>query len=198
MIAPNQTGTSPHGFADYGNSMIVDPWGTVVARAGDGEAGDHGRDRRRSASRACGARCRASATHACSHDTPRRRERRPRSAHRRSEPVPARHVRRRRSPRCARFRPLGAERIAVADAAGRVLARDVRTTLDLPHFARSYMDGYAVRAARHRGRDRGAPVRLRDRRQHRDGPAGAQAPRRRRRRCASRPAACCPRAPTRS
>ena len=45
-----------------------------------------------------------------------------------------------------RFRPLGEERIAVADAAGRVLARDVRTTLDLPHFARSYMDGFAVRA----------------------------------------------------
>jgi len=37
VIAPNQTGESPHGFADYGNSMIVDPWGTVVARAGDGE-----------------------------------------------------------------------------------------------------------------------------------------------------------------
>jgi predicted amidohydrolase len=37
VIAPNQTGTSPHGYADYGNSMIVDPWGTVVARAGDGE-----------------------------------------------------------------------------------------------------------------------------------------------------------------
>jgi predicted amidohydrolase len=38
VIAPNQAGKSPHGFADYGNSMIVDPWGTVVARAGsDGE-----------------------------------------------------------------------------------------------------------------------------------------------------------------
>jgi predicted amidohydrolase len=37
VIAPNQTGTSPHGFPDYGHSMIVDPWGTVVARAGDGE-----------------------------------------------------------------------------------------------------------------------------------------------------------------
>jgi molybdopterin molybdotransferase len=45
-----------------------------------------------------------------------------------------------------RFRPLAAERIPVADAVGRVLARDVRATLDLPHFARSYMDGYAVRA----------------------------------------------------
>jgi deaminated glutathione amidase len=37
VIAPDQTGTSPHGFRDYGNSLIVDPWGTVIARAGDGE-----------------------------------------------------------------------------------------------------------------------------------------------------------------
>jgi molybdopterin molybdotransferase len=44
------------------------------------------------------------------------------------------------------FPALGAERIAVADAVERVLARDIRTMLDLPHFARSYMDGYAVRA----------------------------------------------------
>jgi predicted amidohydrolase len=36
VIAPNQAGTSPQGYRDYGNSMIVDPWGTVVARAGDG------------------------------------------------------------------------------------------------------------------------------------------------------------------
>jgi predicted amidohydrolase len=37
VIAPNQTGKSPHGFPDYGHSMIVDPWGTVVAQAADGE-----------------------------------------------------------------------------------------------------------------------------------------------------------------
>jgi predicted amidohydrolase len=37
LLAANQTGMSPHGFADYGHSMIVDPWGTVVARAGDEE-----------------------------------------------------------------------------------------------------------------------------------------------------------------
>jgi len=37
VLAANQTGRSPHGFADYGNSMIVDPWGVVVARGGDGE-----------------------------------------------------------------------------------------------------------------------------------------------------------------
>ena len=37
LLAANQTGMSPHGFADYGHSMIVDPWGTIVARTGDGE-----------------------------------------------------------------------------------------------------------------------------------------------------------------
>ncbi len=37
VIAPNQSGISPHGFPDYGNSMIIDPWGTVLAHAADGE-----------------------------------------------------------------------------------------------------------------------------------------------------------------
>jgi predicted amidohydrolase len=37
LLAANQTGTSPHGFADFGNSLIVDPWGVIVARARDGE-----------------------------------------------------------------------------------------------------------------------------------------------------------------
>jgi predicted amidohydrolase len=37
VLAANQSGRSPHGFSDYGNSIIVDPWGTVLARAGDGE-----------------------------------------------------------------------------------------------------------------------------------------------------------------
>jgi predicted amidohydrolase len=37
LVAADQTGMSPHGFADWGDSMIVDPWGTVVARAADGE-----------------------------------------------------------------------------------------------------------------------------------------------------------------
>ncbi len=37
LIAADQTGTSPHGFADWGDSLIVDPWGRVLARAGDGE-----------------------------------------------------------------------------------------------------------------------------------------------------------------
>lgn len=37
VIAPDQYGTSPNGYRDYGSSMIVDPWGTVVARASEGE-----------------------------------------------------------------------------------------------------------------------------------------------------------------
>jgi len=37
LLAANQWGPSPHGHRDHGNSMIVDPWGTVLARAGDGE-----------------------------------------------------------------------------------------------------------------------------------------------------------------
>lgn len=34
IIAPNQTGEKEK-FTAYGNSMIVDPWGTVIARASD-------------------------------------------------------------------------------------------------------------------------------------------------------------------
>lgn len=60
-----------------------------------------------------------------------------------------------------RFRPVATERVAVADASGRVLARRVRATLDVPHFARAYMDGYAVRAADTAGADDPGPARLR-------------------------------------
>ncbi len=47
----------------------------------------------------------------------------------------------------ARARPLPAERVPVAAAAGRVLAEDVTARVDLPPFASSAMDGFAVRAA---------------------------------------------------
>ena len=46
-----------------------------------------------------------------------------------------------------RVRPLAAEPVPVADAAGRVLAVDARARVDLPPFDCSAMDGYAVRAA---------------------------------------------------
>ncbi len=33
IVAPNQCGTSPSGVKSFGNSMIIDPWGGVLARA---------------------------------------------------------------------------------------------------------------------------------------------------------------------
>lgn len=56
-----------------------------------------------------------------------------------------------------RSEPLGAERVALSDALGRVLAETVVADSDLPPFNRAQMDGYAVRAAD----TIGAPVRLR-------------------------------------
>jgi molybdopterin molybdotransferase len=46
----------------------------------------------------------------------------------------------------ARVRPLAAEPVSVADAAGRVLAEDVAALIDLPPFPSSAMDGFAIRA----------------------------------------------------
>jgi predicted amidohydrolase len=37
VIAPDQIGSSPSGVTDFGNSMIVDPWGKPLARAADRE-----------------------------------------------------------------------------------------------------------------------------------------------------------------
>jgi len=36
VIAPAQTGTHPGGRKTYGHALIVDPWGTVLAEAGEG------------------------------------------------------------------------------------------------------------------------------------------------------------------
>jgi len=52
--------------------------------------------------------------------------------------------------------PLKAEKINLADAAGRVLAEDIVSDTDLPPFDRSQMDGYAVRAED----TKNAPVKL--------------------------------------
>jgi molybdopterin molybdotransferase len=46
-----------------------------------------------------------------------------------------------------RARPLPAELVPVAEAGGRVTAEDVRARVDLPSFASSAMDGFAVRTA---------------------------------------------------
>ena len=37
VIAPAEFGPNIYGYSDYGNSMIVDPWGRVIARAADQE-----------------------------------------------------------------------------------------------------------------------------------------------------------------
>jgi molybdopterin molybdotransferase len=42
--------------------------------------------------------------------------------------------------------PVGRERIKTVRAKGRVLAEDIHSPVDLPHFHRAAMDGYAVRA----------------------------------------------------
>jgi molybdopterin molybdotransferase len=47
----------------------------------------------------------------------------------------------------ARARPLAVEFVRLDAAAGRVLARDAESTVDLPPFASSAMDGFAVLAA---------------------------------------------------
>ena len=46
-----------------------------------------------------------------------------------------------------RARPLAAEVVPIAEASGRVTAEDVRALIDLPPFASSAMDGFALRAA---------------------------------------------------
>jgi molybdopterin molybdotransferase len=45
-----------------------------------------------------------------------------------------------------RVRPLAAELVQIVEAAGRVASEDVRAQVDLPPFASSAMDGFAVRA----------------------------------------------------
>jgi molybdenum cofactor synthesis domain-containing protein len=61
-----------------------------------------------------------------------------------------------------RVRPIErTERVPLAEAAGRVAAAAVTSTIAVPPFARSAMDGYAVVAADTRGASRAAPVTLR-------------------------------------
>lgn len=57
-------------------------------------------------------------------------------------------------------RPLGTERKSLLDAAGRILATDVRAATDLPSFDKSTVDGYAVRGSDTTGASSGAPIRL--------------------------------------
>jgi putative molybdopterin biosynthesis protein len=56
--------------------------------------------------------------------------------------------------------PLSAETIPLTQALGRVLAENVRATVDVPGFDRSNMDGFAVRAADTFGASEEEPTRL--------------------------------------
>jgi molybdopterin molybdotransferase len=59
------------------------------------------------------------------------------------------------------FKPLEPEEVEILEALDRVLAEDVYSDMDIPPFANSAMDGYAVRAADTAGASRGNPVTLR-------------------------------------
>ena len=62
----------------------------------------------------------------------------------------------------ADVRPIArTERVPLDAAAGRVAAADVASTIDVPPFARSAMDGYAVVAADIAGASAATPARLR-------------------------------------
>ena len=58
------------------------------------------------------------------------------------------------------FHTLEAERAPVLESLGRVLAEDVHADEDIPPYANSAMDGYAVRAADTVGAGRERPIRL--------------------------------------
>ena len=59
-----------------------------------------------------------------------------------------------------RPKPLGAERVELAAALGRVLAVDVAAGIDVPPFDRALVDGFAVRSADLASASEGRPVRL--------------------------------------
>ncbi len=57
-------------------------------------------------------------------------------------------------------KPLGSERVPLSEAFGRVLAEEIRASTDLPSFARSTVDGFALRAAETAQAASGRPVTL--------------------------------------
>ncbi len=69
-------------------------------------------------------------------------------------------------------RLLSAEMVPLFDAPGRVLARDIVATVDIPSVDNSAMDGYALSAADARGATKERPARLPVRGEIRAGPGG--------------------------
>jgi molybdopterin molybdotransferase len=64
-----------------------------------------------------------------------------------SKPLPLEEARLMVEQHAASLRPARVESVSLLDAAGRVLAQEVRADRDFPPFARSTRDGYAVRSA---------------------------------------------------
>lgn len=60
----------------------------------------------------------------------------------------------------ARINPLKSERLSLEDALHRICSEQVRSTIDLPPFIQSAMDGWAVRAADLQDARSGAPIKL--------------------------------------
>ena len=58
------------------------------------------------------------------------------------------------------FQPVGCEQVGLPEAAGRVVAEDIRSRFDLPNFDNSTMDGFALRAADVNGACHERPVLL--------------------------------------
>src|SRR2546426_10065629 len=56
--------------------------------------------------------------------------------------------------------PVGTERIPSVEGRARVLANDLHSAVDLPHFHRAAMDGYAVRAKETFGASQSLPAYL--------------------------------------
>ncbi|MEW6734209.1 MAG: gephyrin-like molybdotransferase Glp [Acidobacteriota bacterium] len=56
--------------------------------------------------------------------------------------------------------PLGSERVNLLDALGRIIAEDINAPADVPAYANSAMDGYAVRAADTAGASQQSPILL--------------------------------------
>nr|MDO8113100.1 molybdopterin molybdotransferase MoeA [Candidatus Sigynarchaeota archaeon] len=54
--------------------------------------------------------------------------------------------------------PSGTEHVSIDDAAGRVLSRDVTSAIDVPSFAKSTVDGYALKASATFGANEGRPL----------------------------------------
>jgi molybdenum cofactor synthesis domain-containing protein len=57
-------------------------------------------------------------------------------------------------------KPLGTEEIPLLDATNRVLAEDAASTMDIPPFSRSTVDGYTVKAEDTFGADENQPAKL--------------------------------------